>query len=361
MISVENSTILIVDDSSENLAFLTQGLSDSYQLKAAKSGVAALKIVEKFPIDLVLLDIVMPEMDGYEVIQRLKDHPDHADIPVIFLTGKDSSDDEERGFALGAVDYINKPVSPTLLKARVKTHLQNKISRDILKDQKQYLEEEVKLRTQELTRLQNATVLALCSLAETRDQETGNHIIRTQNYVKMIAKELVKEGKYVDRLTSSYIELLYIAAPLHDIGKVGIPDNILLKPGKLSHDEFDVMKGHTGMGLKALEAAEEHLGDGIGFISVAKEIAACHHEKWDGSGYPEGLQGQQIPLSARLMAVADVYDALISKRIYKDAFPHQKAINIIRDGRGSHFDPDIVDAFLAIETDCRHLAETYKD
>ncbi len=355
------SNVLIVDDAPENLQLLNGLLKDSYQVKAANNGERALEIVEKTSIDIILLDVVMPTMDGYEVCRRLKADSKYSDIPVIFLTAKDSSRDEQYGFDLGASDYIAKPVSPPVVLARVRTHLQVKASQDFLKDQNSFLEAEVRKRMKQVSEVQDVTISALASLAETRDQETGYHIRRTQWYVKLLAEKVKDHPRFCDELTPEIIDAFFKSAPLHDVGKVGIADNVLLKPGKLTAEEFEIMKGHAYLGFHALEMAEQEIGTEDSFLTAAKDIAHYHHEKWDGSGYPNGLSGEDIPLSARLMAIADVYDALISKRVYKDAMPHDKALEIIREGRGSHFDPDLIDAFFEIENQFMEIAEKYKD
>ncbi|MGL4830594.1 MAG: HD domain-containing phosphohydrolase [Vibrio sp.] len=359
--SLNHCTILIVDDSPDNIAFMSQGLSQFYRIKAARSGKVALEILEQYSIDLVLLDIVMPEMSGYDVIHEIKQNPKTERIPVIFLTGKSSPEDEQLGFELGAVDYVFKPVSIPLLKSRVHTHLQNKISKDILVNQKNYLETEVLRRSSDLDRMQDAVVFALASLAETRDPETGNHLQRTQHYVKVLAERLATKEKYRDKLTPSIIDTYFKAAPLHDIGKVGIPDNILLKPGKLTDNEFAIMRNHALLGKVALEKAEKLSGASTDLINAAKEIAYGHHEKWDGSGYPQGLKGDAIPLSARLMALADVYDALICRRVYKAPMSHEEAKEIILRGSGSHFDPMVIEAFLIEERNFIAISERFSD
>ncbi|EEY98194.1 response regulator [Vibrio sp. RC586] len=359
--SLTECTILIVDDSPDNIAFMSQGLAQFYRVKAARSGKVALDILGQYPIDLVLLDIVMPEMSGYEVIHQIKQNPLTEHIPVIFLTGKSSPEDEQLGFELGAVDYVFKPASIPLLKSRVQTHLQNKISKDILLNQNDYLETEVLRRSNELDRMQDAVVFALASLAETRDPETGNHLLRTQHYVKVLAERLATLDKYRDTLTPRTIDTYFKAAPLHDIGKVGIPDNILLKPGKLTESEFTIMRNHALLGKLALEKAEKLSGACTELINAAKEIAIGHHEKWDGSGYPLGLKGEAIPLSARLMALADVYDALICRRVYKEPMSHEAAKTIILQGAGSHFDPQIIDAFLLEEQRFISISQQFAD
>lgn len=354
--------VLVVDDTPDNLSLMSSLLKPTYQVKLANNGAKALQLAQADnPPDLILLDIMMPDMDGYEVCQALKADARTRDIPVIFLTAKVEVEDEQKGLELGAVDYITKPISPPIVLARVETHLSLKRASDFLRDKNAYLESEVQRRAQEITAIQDVTILAMASLAETRDPETGNHIRRTQNYVKALALHLRDDPRYSETLTDSYIDLLYKSAPLHDIGKVGIPDRILLKPGRFTPDEFELMKTHTTLGFKAIQHAESALGTPVAFLEMAKEIALYHQEKWDGSGYPEGLSGEAIPLSARLMAVADVYDALISRRVYKEGMPHEKAVGIIIDGRGSHFAPDLVDAFMAIEDQFREIAQRFAD
>jgi putative two-component system response regulator len=259
------------------------------------------------------------------------------------------------------VDYITKPISPPTVLARVRTQLQNKAHADFLRDQNAWLEAEVGRRTREITAIQDVTILAMASLAETRDSDTGNHIRRTQLYVRALAEKLKSHPRFGYYLSDAMVEVLYKSAPLHDIGKVGVPDRILLKPGKLTAEEFEVMKTHTTLGRDAIEQAERQLGTPVEFLKLAKEIALSHQEKWDGSGYPEGLAGEDIPISARLMAIADVYDALISRRVYKDGLSHERAVQIIRDGRGVHFDPDMVDAFLELADDFRAIATRFGD
>ncbi len=360
--ATDKQTVLVVDDTPDNIALVSSLLKDLYKTKIATGGAKALAIAKTdSPPDLILLDIMMPEMDGYEVCGRLKADERTRDIPVIFLTAKSQIEDEERGLDLGAVDYITKPISPPILLARVKTHLALKEARDFLRDQNAILEQKVAERTKQLSEVQDVTILAMATLAETRDNETGNHIRRTQNYVRALAVKLRDHPRFSEFLTDENIELLYKSAPLHDIGKVGIPDRVLLKADTLTDEEFEIMKTHTTMGRDAIAVAEEKLDITHSFLRLAREIAHFHQEKWDGTGYPEGLSGNDIPLSARLMAVADVYDALISRRVYKPAFSHDDATGVIRDGRGTHFDPDVVDAFLAIADECREIAARFTD
>ncbi|MDD0816836.1 two-component system response regulator [Curvibacter sp. HBC28] len=356
------ATVLVVDDTADNLSLMSSLLKDHYRVKVANQGEKALKIAAQDPPpDLILLDIMMPGLDGYEVCRRLKAEPRTRHIPVIFLTARSEVADEELGLSLGAVDYITKPISPPILLARVQTHLALKATSDFLRSKSDYLQQEVALRTLEVQAIQDVTIMVMASLAETRDNDTGNHIRRTQLYVKALAVRLRHHPRFESVLTERNIELLYKSAPLHDIGKVGIPDSILLKPGKLTVEEFEVMKRHPAIGRDAIEDAERRLGIKVKFLTFSKEIAYSHQEKWDGTGYPEGLAGDAIPLSARLMAVADVYDALISKRVYKPAFTHDQACQIVVQGRGQHFDPDIVDAFIEIADDFRAIAIRYAD
>jgi putative two-component system response regulator len=358
----ERATVLVVDDTPANLSLITNLLKDDYKVKAATGGDKALRIAQTAPPpDLILLDIMMPEMDGYEVCRRLKADPTTRDIPVVFLTAKTGVDDEKQGLELGAVDYITKPISPPIVMARVKNHLALKASADFLRNKADYLEDEVAKRTAEVMAIQDVTIMAMASLAETRDSDTGNHIRRTQFYVKVLAEKLRTHPRFAAALDDRTIDMLFKSAPLHDIGKVGIPDRILLKPGKLTPEEFEIMKTHTTLGRDAIQSAEEHLGAKVEFLTLAKEIAYTHQEKWDGTGYPEGLQGEAIPLSGRLMAVADVFDALISRRVYKEGMPVDKAVQIMAEGRGKHFDPDILDAFLAIQGEFLAIAQRYAD
>ncbi|PLX50681.1 MAG: two-component system response regulator [Desulfobulbaceae bacterium] len=349
--------LLIVDDTPLNITILGDALADQYELIVATNGQDALRLAGQQPLpDLILLDVMMPGMDGYTVCRHLKENSVTRHIPVIFVTAKSDVTSEKKGFELGAVDYISKPVSPPLVRARVRTHL-------ALYDQTRHLEELVELRTREVLLARDATIHGLAVLAETRDNETGAHITRTRKYVRSLAEHLAGTTEFADQFNDEIIDLLDKSAPLHDIGKVGVPDSILLKPGKLTAEEFEEMKKHTTYGRDALVAAEQVLGADTQntFLSYAKEIAYCHHEKWDGSGYPQGLQGVEIPLSARLMALADVYDALISKRVYKEAFSHDKAVAIIRRGEGSHFDPAICAAFLILERQFQAIGDQHRD
>jgi putative two-component system response regulator len=355
-------TLLVVDDTPDNLMLMTDLLKDRYRVKAANSGEKALRVLqgETLP-DLILLDVMMPGLSGHEVAQQLKRDPRTRDIPIIFLTAMAATEDEIHGLELGAVDYITKPIRPALVLARVDTQLKLKAAADFLRDHSDYLEKEVARRTLEVIAIQDVAIQAMASLAETRDNETGNHIRRTQHYIKVLAEHLRDHPRFSHFLTGDTIALLFKSAPLHDIGKIGIPDHILLKPGRYTEEEFEIMKTHTTLGRDAIQHAEDQLGMRAEFLSLAKEIAYSHQEKWDGSGYPQGLAGDDIPISARLMAVADVYDALISRRVYKAGMPHGQAVEIIRQGRGTHFDPDICDAFLDCLDQFQTIAERFAD
>ncbi len=362
VLPLARSSILVVDDSPDSLALLHGVLKDHYQVRLANSGEKGLALATgPYPPDLVLLDIMMPGMDGYDVCRALKANPISRDIPVIFLTAKNSENDEQYGLDLGAVDYITKPISPAIVLARLRTQLTLKTAADFLRDQNAFLTREVMLRTKEVSAIEDVTIMAMASLAETRDIDTGNHILRTQRYVKALAWQLSTHPRFAKFLNTQTISLLFKSAPLHDIGKVGIPDRILLKPGKLTPEEFEVMKTHTTLGRDAIEHAEQTLGCEVAFLKIAKEIAYSHQEKWDGSGYPQGLKGDQIPISARLMALADVYDALISRRVYKEPMPHEEAARIILQTSGRHFDPDVVEAFVAIQENFHAIAISYAD
>ncbi|MEZ9409069.1 response regulator [Vibrio lentus] len=319
--------ILVVDDIPDNIHILSGILNDDFKIKAATSGKKALKIASSLPKPhLILLDIMMPEMDGYEVCRRLKNNPVTSDIPVVFVTAKTDVIDEQKGFELGAVDYITKPVSPPIVKARIATHID-------LYDQNLALSRKVRKRTEALAMSRLEIIRKLGRAAEYKDNETGMHVVRMSYYSKILAQQLDVDEEWV--------ELLLQAAPMHDIGKIGIPDSILGKPGKLDADEWAIMQTHVNIG-----------GDIIGdndstLLKLAQEIALYHHEKWDGSGYPHKLSGEDIPLSARIIAITDVFDALTSERPYKEAWSIEKAIELIQEQAGQHFDPNLVPVFIS--------------
>ena len=370
-----DKTILVVDDTGENLTVIGGLLQPFFRVRVANSGMRALKVARSDPRpDLILLDVMMPEMDGYAVLAELRQDPYTRDIPVMFVTAMDGDQDEEYGLSLGAVDYITKPIRPAILLARVRTHLELKDARDWLRDQNGYLEGEVSRRMRENDLIKDVSLNALALLAEKRDNETGNHLYRTQAYVEALMQQLQDHPRFRHALSAAQRQLIAKAAPLHDIGKVGIPDHILLKPGRLTPEEFEIMKTHSLIGAEAIEAAIERVVVGdrarldelqgntpLDFLVVARHIALGHHEKWDGSGYPQGLRGDAIPIPARLMALADVFDALTCKRHYKKAFPLEQAVALLVEGRGTHFDPDVVDAFLAIQDRFADIAQRYAD
>ncbi|WP_374486083.1 two-component system response regulator [Zoogloea sp.] len=367
-------TILIVDDTPQNLAVLGELLQPHYRVRAANSGERALRAAGLAPRpDLILLDVMMPGMDGYEVLQQLHADPATRNIPVIFVTAMNAAENEEHGLALGAVDYITKPINPAIVLARVRTHLELKQARDRLANENEWLEREVSRRMSENLLVQELSVRALACLSEARDNETGRHIVRTQTYVDLLARQLAPHPRFSSALGGARLGMVVKAAPLHDIGKVGIPDSILLKRGRLTGDEFEIMKAHPAIGAdaidkamaQALESADEasaaQAGEAFAFLCIAREIALGHHEKWDGSGYPGGHAGDAIPVSARLMALADVFDALMSRRVYKPPLTLDETTQIIVGGRGSHFDPDVVDAFLTCRERFADIATRFAD
>ena len=357
--------ILIVDDEPTNIRLLMEVLKEEYELKAATNGIQTLALLEKdfTSIDLILLDVNMPEISGIDVLEKINQQPEWNDIPVIFVTALNQECDEAEGLKKGAVDYITKPISAAIVRARIETQLTLCRAKLELSNQNKILEEKVKERTEEIIYTQDVIINALTSLAETRDKETGSHIIRTQYYVKILAELIRKLPEYKEFLDDdATIDAIFKTAPLHDVGKVGIPDAILLKPGKLDAEEWVIMRTHASLGGDALKKARESVqGKGASFLKYAEEIANGHHEKWDGSGYPKGLSGNDIPVSARLMAIADVYDALLSKRCYKEAFSHSKALDIMEEGKGAHFDPVMLNVFLANEHLFFEIAEKYND
>ena len=369
----DRATVLVVDDKPENLMVVGDLLRPIYQVRVANSGARALVVANTSPRpDLILLDVMMPDMDGHEVLRRLRADAATADIPVIFVTALNAEEDEEHGLALGAVDYVTKPLKPAILMARLRTHLELKQARDRLRGQNAWLEAEIARRMETNELVKDVTLHALAMLAEKRDNETGNHLHRTRAYIETLMAHLATQPEYAGQLSPAQQQIIAKAAPLHDIGKVGIPDHILLKPGKLTPDEFEIMRTHARIGGEAIAGAMERvlgtdrvgrkLSDGeFEFLRVASEIASYHHERWDGSGYPEGRRGNDIPLAARLMALADVFDALTCRRPYKEPFPLDKAIALIVEGRGTHFDPALVDAFLLLLDRFADIARDFAD
>ena len=369
--------VIAVDDQPDNLLIIEDYLGKTYDVITFDRGQA---MVDYFEVgnkaDLVLLDIVMPMPDGYALCNWLKGSPITRDIPVVFLTGLESSEEEAYALSIGAEDFIHKPLSPPVLVARVRNHLLLSQARRALQSQNRGLEklivertrkiqeqsDELVRRTEQLIAAQSAIISAFCALVEARDNETGNHVRRTQHYLLALCEKLANHPRFATELTQINIQLMFKSAPLHDIGKVAIPDHILLKPGKLTAEERTIMQRHAEFGANAIAAAEREIGEGsASFLGYARQIARSHHERWDGSGYPQGLAADDIPLSGRLMAVADVYDALISRRSYKPAFPHSEAIRIMQSERGKHFDPDILDCMLACATQFEDIARCFAD
>jgi putative two-component system response regulator len=363
------SHILIVDDDLSNVELIGSILGSQYDISFASDGQEGLNLASLQAINLILLDVMMPGIDGFEVCRQLKANTSTRDIPVIFLTSLESAVDEERGLSLGAEDFIHKPVSPPVMLARVRNHLLLANTKHELKRHIDQLEllvekrtEEIGSRDRQLIATQSATITAFCALAEARDNETGNHIRRTQHYVQVLAQALSSHPRFRQALDDETIQLLFKSAPLHDVGKVSIPDSILLKPGKLTEQEWVIMKRHCVAGRDAIAAAANKLVDGNNsYLRYAAEIAYCHHERWDGTGYPNALKGEDIPISARLMAVADVYDALITTRVYKEAYGHEQSIHIMAMERGAHFDPDVLDAMLSVSDTFKAIACRYQD
>jgi putative two-component system response regulator len=364
------ATILLVDDEPANLVLLTQFLQPHYLLRAANSGEHALRVVGIEPRpDLILLDVMMPGLDGYGVISRLKADPATCDIPVIFVTALNDEINEEHGLAAGAVDFIGKPIKPAIVLARVRAQLELKQSRDKLRDQNAWLEAEVARRVNDNLLIQEVSLGALAGLAEARDTDTGDHILRTQSYVEVLARAMQRDDRFAQELIEPQLLHIVKAAPLHDIGKIGIPDRILLKPAKLSPEEFEIIKRHSRIGGDAIRQAIDKAcaradsvasrANALVFLEVAAIIATHHHERWDGAGYPDGLAGSDIPLPARLMAVADVFDALTTKRVYKEAMGIPHAIDYIQQHSGSQFDPAVVAAFLENQATITRIAQQF--
>lgn len=359
----DDATVLVVDDVPDNLLVVSDLLREAgYAVRAANSGPVALRYAVQPPQpDLILLDIMMPGMDGFEVLRRLRADQATSEIPVIFLSARGDDTDQEHGLAAGAADYLSKPIRPLVALARVRTQIEARRARRMLREENRQLAHEVVERMTEGLLARRVGFRALAHLAELRDPETGNHILRTQGYVHELAEELRRRASYTGELDDHMIELLSESAPLHDIGKVGIPDSILLKPGPLTPEEWKVMRTHTTLGAHAIEAAEHDIGHSVDFLTIAHQIALSHHERWDGAGYPQGLAGEQIPLAARIMAVADVFDALISPRVYKRALGADEAFRIIVGDAGTRFDPAIVEAFRGCYDRLLAIARTYAE
>ena len=354
--------ILIVDDEPISVKLLVDILRPRYGLVVARDGFEALERLKPDPLpDLALIDVLMPQMSGLDLCRAMKRDPRLAEVPVIFVSALGQSLHEAEGLEAGAADYIAKPISPAIVLARVGVHLALRRAARELARRNRTLEEAVLERTRELELAQGVTIHALTALVESRDQETGGHILRTQHYVRALALQMRSDSRYLCALDDRVVDLVCKASPLHDIGKVAIPDAVLLKPAKLTPQEFEVMKTHTAIGRDALISAAGDPANTTEFLRYAIEIAGGHHERWDGSGYPHGLKGEAIPLSARLMALADVYDALRCVRIYKAAMSHARAREIILEGRGRQFDPGVVDAFVRCEVHFAEIADRLAD
>jgi len=333
-------TIFVVDDNDTNLSKAEEGLEDTYDVMTIPSGARLFTILKKLKPNLILLDIEMPEMDGFQVLEQLKNDKEYKEIPVIFLTGIHDPEVEARGFTSGVVDFITKPFSTPVLLNRVKLHIDVNLL--------------IKEHTEKLARNHQNMIFILADMVENRDSGTGGHIERTSEYVKVLVLEMQKRGVYSDQIKDWDLEMMGICAILHDIGKIGVTDMILNKPGKLTDEEFAQMKNHASNGAQIINRVITRTGDDE-FLHNARLFAEFHHESWDGSGYPHGLKGLAIPIQGRIMAIADVYDALISERPYKPAFTHEKAVDIIMKDSGKRFDPDIAGVFHAIHENFRSV------
>jgi len=352
----QNSRIFIVDDNPVNLNTGKAILQKEYSVVTIPSGDKLLMALQKTIPDLILLDIDMPGMDGYDTIKKIKAAPQTAEIPVIFLTGKSEPESELKGLSLGAVDYITKPFSPPLLLKRIEVHLQLQSQKNELRAFNENLTVMVKERTKDICQLQNAIILWASEMVEFRDKETGQHVERVQQYLKLLLDVMEEKEQYNAESASWDLEAFLHSAPLHDVGKIKIRDEILLKKGSLTDQEFAEMKLHTLYGKTLLESLQNKVPNQT-FLDYAKNLAYMHHERWDGTGYPEGLKGLHIPLQARMMALADVYDALVSDRPYKKAFSHSEAMKIIGESRGTQFDPDLTDLFISLSAKIEEISK----
>lgn len=341
-------TVLVIDDDPVCLMLAESAMQPAFEVWTVDSAIKAWTLLQCSPLpDIILLDAMMPQLDGYAFMRQLRASELAHEIPVIFVTARDDAEAEAEALALGAVDYVTKPLHATVLHSRVRTHLDLKRARDQLRHENACLGVEVRRQAEAIAVAQDISLHALASLAEMRDPETGGHMARTRDQVRILATRLQRSPKYAALLSDSVIEWIVLSSPLHDIGKVGLPDAVLCKPGPLTPEERAIVQTHARLGANALAEAERQVGQEVAFLGVAKEMALHHHENWDGSGYPDGLKGEAIPFSARLMAVADVFDALVSRRVYKPAMSCEAARAIMVAGRGQQFDPDVLDAFLA--------------
>ncbi|MDR0425399.1 MAG: response regulator [Clostridiales Family XIII bacterium] len=352
--------IILVDDNMSNLAIGKNMLKTFYEVYPVPSAAKLFECLERFVPDLILLDIEMPDIDGYDAIKLLKNTPEYADVPVIFLTAKSDEGSELKGLNLGATDYVSKPFSAPLLLKRIETHLLIASQRKELKKHNDRLQAAVSIKTKQITALENSVLNIVAELVEFRDSVTGGHVTRTQRYLQCLIEKLLEENLYTNDVLGWDIDFLLPSAQLHDVGKIAISDAILNKPGKLTDEEFERIKAHVPIGVDAIERIEENTEEHE-FLRHAKIIAGTHHEKWDGSGYPLGLSGINIPLEGRLMAIADVYDALISERPYKPPLSIEQAEEIMEQGRGSHFDPALIDIFHMVSGQFADIVNFYKD
>jgi putative two-component system response regulator len=351
--------IFLVDDNPVNLNAGKTALQDKYTVVTIPSGDKLLSTLQQIIPDLTLLDVEMPGMSGYDVIKKLKADSKTAEIPVIFVTGKSEVEDEFLGLSLGAVDYITKPFSPPLLLKRIELHLLLQSQKNDLRRFNENLMAMVRERTNEIAMLQNAIIVWAAEMVEFRDEETGQHIERVQKYLEILFNAMEKTELYATELTTWDLDAFLKSASLHDVGKIRIHDDILLKKGRLTDEEFDNMKLHASYGKMLLESLQSKVPNQT-FLDYAKTMAYMHHEKWDGTGYPERIKGPSIPLQARMMALVDVYEALVSERSYKKAFTHNEAMRIISEGRGTHFDPDLTDLFVSLSGKFYEVTEAGK-
>ena len=356
MLDCERQKIMLVDDNKANLTIGKSILENNYDVFALPSADKMFNFLKHVTPDIILLDVEMPGTNGYDAITILKGKRQYADIPVIFVTSKSSEWDQYNGLALGAIDYVTKPFSATLLLKRIENHLLSQRQKTVLQDFNENLLKMVRDKTQQVYGLQNAIIGTVADIVECRDDSTGWHISRTQKYMQTLVEQLIADDINADELLSWNMDIVLPSSQLHDLGKISISDAILNKPGKLTPVEFDIMKTHALRGVEVLEKMEKY-GDFIEFLQYAKVFAATHHEKWDGSGYPYALKGLEIPFAGRIMAIADVYDALTTDRPYKKAFTTEASAHIIYEGAGSHFDPAIVRSFSKIEGKFSEIAE----
>jgi putative two-component system response regulator len=357
----EKPNILVVDDTPANLHLLTGMLKDrGYKTRPVPSGMLGLQAALSDPPDLILLDIHMPEMNGFEVCQSLKADEKLKDIPVIFISALNEVLDKVKAFSVGGVDYITKPFQFDEVQARVDTHLKLRRLQAELEQHNRQLGKLVQAQVKKISDTQMAMIFSLAKLAESRDDDSGMHLERVQGFCKKLAEGLAQRARFGRQVDAKFIENIFYASPLHDIGKVAIPDRIILKPGKLTPEEFEVMKTHAARGAEKLEAVQRKF-PGNAMLDMGIAIARFHHEKWDGQGYPQGLAGEAIPLTARIMAVVDVYEALRAKRPYKDALSHEESVDIIVSSSGTHFDPEIVKVFVELKGDFKKIRDEMKD